>query len=71
MKQRIEKVGFSPGACAQTYSLNVGTLANLRAQRRGPRFYRVGRKILYFREDIEAWLKQTPVLTRESVEVGR
>ncbi|MFH1628438.1 MAG: DNA-binding protein [Pseudomonadota bacterium] len=43
-------------------------LANWRNQRRGPRFFRVSRKIIYRASDIEAFLFRNPVLTRDSLE---
>lgn len=45
-----------------------GTLANWRNQKRGPRFFRVSRKIVYRASDIEAFLFRNPVLTRDSLE---
>lgn len=47
-----------------------GTLGNWRNQKRGPKFYKVSRKIVYRPEDIEAFLFQNPVLTIDSVEVN-
>ncbi len=47
----------------------TGTLANLRLAKRGPRFFKVGRKVVYRVEDLEAFLFARPVLTRDSVEV--
>jgi len=45
----------------------AGTLANLRCQKRGPKFFKVGRKVAYRPEDIEAFLFKNPVLTRDSM----
>ena len=45
-----------------------GSLANMRCKKRGPKFFRCGRKILYRPEDIEAFLFQNPVLTIDSAE---
>ena len=36
--------------------LSPKTLANLRSQGRGPRYYKRGRKVFYRVEDIERWL---------------
>jgi hypothetical protein len=45
-----------------------GSLANMRCQKRGPKFYKIGpRKVAYRPEDIEAYLFQNPVLTIDSV----
>ncbi len=41
----------------------VGSLANLRCQRRGIRFFKVGRRVVYRPEDVEAFLFREPVLT--------
>jgi hypothetical protein len=48
-----------------------GTLANWRNQKRGPKFYKVSRKIVYRPEDIEAFIFQNPVLTIDSIETER
>ena len=63
-----ERKMISPTEAAEIYSLNAGSLANLRSKRRGPKFYKVGRKILYAVEDLEAWLKRQPVLTIDSLD---
>jgi hypothetical protein len=44
-----------------------GVLGNWRCQKRGPKFYKVSRKIVYRREDIEAYLFSNPVLTIDCV----
>lgn len=49
---------------------SVGGLANLRLAKRGPRFFKVGRKVAYRTEDIEAYLFARPVLTSDSAEAG-
>ena len=45
--------------------LNGKTLANQLSQGRGPKAYRVGRKIYYRVEDLEAYLTQCPIRTVE------
>jgi len=49
----------------------LGTLANMRCQKRGIPFYKVGKKVLYRPTDIENYLFQNPVLTIDSVEPSR
>lgn len=44
-----------------------GSLANMRCQKRGPKFFKVNRKVVYRPEDIEAFLFQNPVQTIDSV----
>ncbi|OGP52870.1 MAG: hypothetical protein A2Y65_01260 [Deltaproteobacteria bacterium RBG_13_52_11] len=43
-----------------------GSLANWRHFLRGPKFFKVGRKIVYRQEDIEEFLFSNPVLTIDS-----
>lgn len=69
--QEIRKRGLSPEEAESLYPVNKGTLANLRYQRRGPRFYRVGRSIIYRPEDLEAFLFSEPVETVDSCREGR
>jgi len=47
-----------------------GSLANMRSQKRGPKFFKAGKKVIYRPEDIEAFLFRSPVLTIDSVEAG-
>lgn len=56
----ITREAFSSTELQQTFGLNPATLATLRCQKRGPRFYRVGCKVVYFREDVIAWLQSDP-----------
>ncbi len=46
-----------------------GSLANHRCKRTGPRYYKAGKKVIYRPEDIESFLFQNPVQTRDSIEV--
>lgn len=45
----------------------IGHLANLRVQKRGPRYYKIGRKVVYKIEDIERFLSQNPCETKDSI----
>jgi len=45
--------------------LHYKTLANMRSQGKGPRYYKVGRKVFYRIADLEAWLTQNPILTAD------
>jgi len=66
-KSLLAKNVISPREASQLFSISEGTLANLRCLKRGPRYYRVGRKVLYSIADFEAWLFQNPVLTTDSL----
>lgn len=48
-----------------------GSLANMRCQKRGPKFFKVNRKVVYRPEDIEAFLFQNQVQTIDSVGADR
>lgn len=50
------------------YSLNKGTLANMRSKKIGPKYYKVGGLVLYKAEDVEAWIEDHKILTTESQE---
>jgi hypothetical protein len=47
--------------------LSIGSLANMRCRKEGPRYFKLNKKVLYRRSDLEAWLGSQPVLTRDSV----
>lgn len=64
----IKQRALSPNTVADMYDLNVGTLANLRHAKKGPKYYKINKKVIYFMEDIEAWIRQDPVLTSDSID---
>jgi len=66
MKQGIQKKTITPKEASETYGFCEGTLANLRCKRLGPKYYRVGRKVLYRVEDLECWVMSNPVITTGS-----
>ena len=47
--------------------LSPGSLANMRCRKEGPKYYKLNKKVLYRRSDLEAWFSSQPVLTRNSV----
>ena len=64
----IKKACYTPQEVSFIYGLSVGTLANWRTKKIGPRYYKVnGRKVLYFLHDLENWSKANPVQTIDSV----
>ena len=63
----VKRRAVTPREAAEIYGLSVGTLANLRYQKRGARYHLVGRKVLYLVEDLEAWLLRNPILTTDSL----
>lgn len=66
MEKEIKgKKTISPKTASEMFGFSVGALANLRCKRQGPKYYRVGRKVLYFLEDFESWVFSNPVLTKD------
>jgi hypothetical protein len=61
------KITASPLVIAQMFDLNEGTLANLRSKKQGPKFYKIGRRVLYRPSEVESWLTANPVLTTDSL----
>jgi predicted DNA-binding transcriptional regulator AlpA len=66
MKQEHQKRTITPREAAEMYGLNLGTLANYRSKKQGPKYYRLGKKVLYLVEDLEHWIMSNPVMTMES-----
>lgn len=59
-----------PEEISEIYGIPRGTLANWRCRKEGPRFYKRGRRVLYFLDEFEKWLKSVPVLTTESIKTN-
>lgn len=52
---------------SQLSGIAEGSLANMASKREGPPFFKRGRKVLYDYENFCGWLKESPVLTRDSI----
>lgn len=61
--EKKDRKAVTPAEAATMYGYTVGTLAQLRHRRQGPRFYKIGKKVLYFIDDLESWTRQQPVET--------
>lgn len=48
-----------------------GAAASERYLKRGPRYYKIGRRIIYFKKDVKQWLRSRPVETADSIEFKR
>ena len=48
--------------------INVDHLANLRSQKRGPKFYKRDRRVYYRIDDVLLWVSENPVLTIDQKE---
>lgn len=68
MNESIQKKALSAADVEAIYGIPTGTLANMRCQKRGPRFFKIGRKkVVYFPEDVEPWLRSCPIETIDSL----
>lgn len=57
-EEAMERQTLTAREVERVYGLNTGTLGNWRSQGRGPAYTKAGRKVLYYKEDIEAFLQQ-------------
>ena len=64
-----EKQLMSTGQVADMTGIAAGTLSNYRHRKIGPRYYKAGRKCLYSRQDVEAWLNHSVVETADSLKI--
>lgn len=64
-----ERRYVTPRQAAFMYGFSSGYLANLRTKRRGPHFFKRGRKILYRVADLEQWVTESPVKTIDQLTV--
>ncbi|MCX5852750.1 MAG: DNA-binding protein [Deltaproteobacteria bacterium] len=64
---KIRKLALTPAEVAFSYGCNIGTLANQRAKKVGPKYFKVGKKVLYFRDDLERYFRTSPVETMDSI----
>jgi hypothetical protein len=62
---------FTASEAATFAKADEGHLANLRSQKRGCRFFKLGRKVLYDKQDFENWVRSSPVLTIDSLKAER
>jgi hypothetical protein len=58
---------ISPKRACDIYDIAPGTLANLRTARRGPKYFKVGAKVLYNLADLEAYFTARPIVTIDTL----
>jgi predicted site-specific integrase-resolvase len=58
-----ERKYLSAKEVRQAYGIAEKTLANWRSQGRGPAYHKLGGKVRYKVEDLEAWARKSRVLT--------
>jgi hypothetical protein len=67
MTMNQKKKAGTPFEMSRIYGVPAGTLANWRYLKTGPKFFKIGKSVLYFTEDFEDWLRRNPVLTKDSI----
>jgi hypothetical protein len=65
MQKESHKKMVSPNEAANLFSISPGTLGNWRSAKRGPRFFKVGSKVLYRVEDLEKYFTSNPFFPAE------
>jgi predicted DNA-binding transcriptional regulator AlpA len=69
MIKEVKKRAITPKDLEEIYGIPRGSAANLRWQKKGPKYYKAGpRRVIYMVEDVEEWLSRNPVQTIDSVE---
>jgi hypothetical protein len=71
MVHEREQKAATPDIIAAMYGIPMGTLANLRWLKRGPKYFKRGRRIFYFIADFEKWLKEEPAETMDSMRLSK
>lgn len=63
MKRKAPTTSYNltPEDLSNRWNINIGTLANWRHKKQGPRFFKAGRKVLYRFSDIEDYEKNNLV----------
>ncbi|HNU84882.1 MAG: hypothetical protein QM256_09775 [Pseudomonadota bacterium] len=67
----METLALTPKDVIERYpalTRSEGTLANWRNRKIGPRYFRIGRRVVYRPSDIENFLFHAPVMTSDSLE---
>ncbi|RKY39752.1 MAG: helix-turn-helix domain-containing protein [Candidatus Makaraimicrobium thalassicum] len=54
----MEKRYLTRKQVAELFGVSPKWLANLSSQGRGPKYFKLGRKVLYRAEDVEAWIQK-------------
>ena len=65
---KISKIAGTPKEVEEAFGLDAGTLANLRSECKGPKYRKIGRKVIYVFKDVQEWLDQYIIQTRDSIE---
>lgn len=56
---------------AKYLGIKTNTLEGWRCQKKGPKFHRIGRVIIYLRKDLDAYLASRCVQTLDSIDIKK
>jgi predicted DNA-binding transcriptional regulator AlpA len=65
-----DPIGLTAGEAAKVLGLAPSTLAKLRLSGNGPLYCKLGRRVVYRREDLAAWLESESLATRQTLMRG-
>ena len=65
MNNKLRRKAATPREMAHIYGLAEGSLANMRYKKEGPQYFKVGRRVLYFFDEFERWLRRNPIVTKD------
>jgi len=66
----LQKLTITTAEAAAMFGIPKGTLNNLRYQKRGPKYFKRGKRCLYKPQDILRWIEERPVMTTDSISKG-
>ena len=67
----MEKLMITTQEAAAMFSIPSGTLANMRSQKRGPKYFKFGKRCLYKPEDILKWIERSQIVTLDTINKKR
>jgi excisionase family DNA binding protein len=63
---RVDQEYMTAAQVAKMTGLSAKTLERMRAQRRGPPYYKIGRAVRYLRAEVRAWMEAQRVVVGAS-----
>lgn len=64
-----QKRNYRTREAADYLGVKPNTLEIWRCKKRGPKFHKIGKTIIYLREDLEAYLSSRSVHTLDSIDI--
>jgi len=70
MNTKIDnKVSGTPKEVSKAFGIPEKSLSQMRWLGKGPRYHKPSRRVLYLFKDVEDWIKQYAVHTRDSMDI--